>query len=180
MGAVLAFCAAAWGQQALPPTAGETLAGKKVSLPEAFGGKPPAVILGFTHASQKETKAWAEKLRGVGPVWSMAVLEDAPRLVRGMAVHGMKGGTPKDEYDRFVVVYKGEKELKQAAEFGPPDDAYVVVVDGSGAIRRRYHGPPTDEAVAQIREELGKSGFHARPGVGAARGGRSAQGANWF
>jgi hypothetical protein len=84
-------------------------------------------------------------------VWSVAVLEDAPRLVRGMIVHGVKSGTPKEEYDRFVVVVKGEKELKDAAGFEKPDDAYLMVVDGKGAIRWRFHGPVTDAAVQEVQ-----------------------------
>jgi hypothetical protein len=86
----------------------------------------------------------------------VAVLEDAPRLVRGMAVHGIKSGTAKDDYDRFVVVVKGEKELKEAAGFEKPDDAYLIVVDGKGSIRWRYHGPVTDAAAEQMRAQLGR------------------------
>ena len=141
-------------QGSFPATDGETLAGKKISLPGAFGAQPVVVIVGFTHASQKQTKAWDERVHGQFPTWSIAVLEDAPRLVRGMAAHGIKSGTPKDEYDRFAIVYKGEKELKAAAGFEQPDDAYVLVVDGSGAVRWRFHGPVTDAAVEQARSQL--------------------------
>ena len=141
--------------QALPAIQGETLAGKKVELPGAFGAQA-VVIVGFTHASQKQTKEWGQRLRGQVPVWSIAVLEDAPKLVRGMAVHGIKSGTPKEDYDRFVVVVKGEKELKEAAGFATPDDAYLIVVDGAGTIRWRFHGPATDAAVADARANLGR------------------------
>jgi ATP10 protein len=152
---LLAICGGAASAQTFPATQGETLAGKKVSLPGAFGGQATVVIVGFTHASQKQTKAWGERLRGQLPVWSIAVLEDAPRMVRGMAAHGIKSGTPKEDYDRFVLVYRGEKELKAAAEFAAPDDAYVMVVNGAGAIRWRFHGPVTDAAVDQARANLG-------------------------
>jgi hypothetical protein len=144
------WCGAAFGQQQFPAIQGETLAGKKVELPGAFGGQA-AVIVGFTHASQKQTKEWAMRLRGQEVVWSIAVLEDAPKLVRGMIVHGIKGAMPKEAWDRFAVVVKGEKELKDAAGFEKPDDAYVMVVDAVGAIRWRFHGPPTDAAVQDLR-----------------------------
>jgi hypothetical protein len=143
--AVLSAAYPLCGQQAFPSIQGETLTGKKVELPGAFGGQT-VVIVGFTHGSQKQTKEWAQRLHGQG-AWSVAVLQDVPRLVRGMVVHGIKSGLPKEEYDRFVVTYRGEKELKEAAGFEKPDDAYLMIVDGAGAIRWRLHGPATDAAV---------------------------------
>src|SRR4051794_23268716 len=97
---LLAICTGLLHAQALPPVEGETLSGKKITLPAAFAGQPTLMIVGFTHASQAQTKAWSIRVRGRFPAWSVAVLEDVPRLVRGMAVHGIKGGTPKDQYDR--------------------------------------------------------------------------------
>jgi hypothetical protein len=152
---LLALCAGRLlAQQTLPAVDGETLSGKKVSLPAAAAGQPALLIIGFTHGSQTQTKAWAMRVRGRFPTWSIAVLEDVPRLVRGMATHGIKSGTPKDQYDRFLLVYHGEKQLKQAAGFDSPDDAYLLVIDGTGAIRWSYHGTVTDAAIEQIASHL--------------------------
>jgi hypothetical protein len=141
-------------QQNLPVIDGETLSGKKLSLPAAAGGQPALLIVGFTHGSQAQTKAWSVRVHDRFPAWSIAVLEDVPRLVRGMATHGIKSGTPKDQYDRFLLVYHGERQLKEAAGFDRPDDAYLLVVDGAGVVRWRYHGPVTDAAVEQAGEQL--------------------------
>jgi hypothetical protein len=148
---LLALCAGAlYAQLTLPAIDGETLSGRKVSLPAAAGGQPALLIIGFTHGSQAQTKAWSQRVHDRFPSWSIAVLEDVPRLVRGMATHGIKSGTPKDQYDHFALVYHGEKQLKQAAGFDRPDDAYLLVIDGAGAIRWSYHGPVTDAAVEQL------------------------------
>jgi hypothetical protein len=88
------------------------------------------------------------------PVWSIAVLEDVPHLVRGMVTHGIKSGTPKDLYNRLVLAYHGEKQLKQAAGFGRPDDAYLLVIDNAGAIRWSFHGPVTDAAMEQLDHQF--------------------------
>jgi hypothetical protein len=61
-----------------------------MALPDAAAGHPAVVVIGFTHSSQNQTKAWAARLQHEFPTYSIAVLENAPRLVRGMAVHGMK------------------------------------------------------------------------------------------
>jgi hypothetical protein len=67
-----------------------------------------------------------------------------------MAVHGMKGGVPEDERGNFVVVYHNEKELKQAAGFEQPNDAYVFLLAKDGAIQWKFRGPVTDAAVQEL------------------------------
>ena len=133
-----------------PHIEGKNLLGQKMALPDAAAGHDAVVVIGFTHASQNELKAWTARLRTELPTYSVAVLEDAPRLVRGMAVHGMKGGVPKDERGNFLVVEHDEKELKQAAGFAQPNDAYVLLLDKTGEILWKTHGEVTDAAVAGL------------------------------
>jgi hypothetical protein len=141
-------------QQRLPTIEGETLSGKKVSLPDITGGKPALLIIGFTRGSQAQTKAWNLRLRDRFPAWSIAVLEDVPRLVRGMVSHSIKSSIPREQFDRFVLVYRGEKQLKQAAGFDEQDDAYLLVLDSAGAIRWSFHGPVTDAALEQLGSQF--------------------------
>lgn len=139
------------GAQQFPPIEGQNLREHRVKLPN---GQAEAVVIGFTRGSQNQTKAWAVKLTGQVPVYSLAVLEDVPRLVRGMASHGIKSDVPDNQRETFLLIYKGEKELKQAVEFSTPDDAYVLVLDKAGAIRWKFHGPVTDAAVEQVKQTL--------------------------
>ncbi len=157
---LVVLCAAArCAVESLPPIEGETLAGKKVTLPAAAGGQPALLIIGFTHGSQTQTKAWAARAAHDHlPAWSIAVLEDVPRLVRGMATHGIRSGTPKEQFDHFLLVFHGEKALKQAVRFDRPDDAYLMVIDGTGTVRHSDHGPVTDAAVERIAAHLGRTG----------------------
>ena len=139
-----------------PRIEGENLLGQKMALPDAAAGHPAVVVIGFTHSSQNQTKAWAGRLQHEVPTYSIAVLEDAPRLVRGMAVHGMKSGVPEDQRDHFLVIYHNEKELKQTAGFDRPDDAYVLLLDKDGAIQWRFHGAVTDGAVEELKAHTPK------------------------
>ena len=146
--------------ETLPEIEGENLAGKKIVLPEASAGHVAILVIGFSHASQNETKAWADRLDRQFPnpamvtVYPVAVLEAVPRLVRGMASHGIRSGTPKEQRDRFLLVYHKEAELKAAAGFSAPDDAYILLLDGHGAIHWRFHGPLTDSAVAELEKQV--------------------------
>lgn len=144
----------------LPRIEGENLAGKAVVLPDAASGRVAILVAGFSHASQNQTKAWSDRLdhEFTDPakvtVYPVAVLEAVPRLVRGMAVHGIKSGAPKEERERFLLVFHKSAELKQAAGFERPDDAYLILVDATGAVRWRFHGSLTDSALMQLEAQV--------------------------
>ena len=152
---ILALCAGVvYGQQPGLAIEGETLSGRKVALPAAAGGQSALLIIGFTHASHAQTKVWSLRVRDHFPAWSIAVVEDVPGLLRGMVTHSIKSGIPKEQYDRFLLVSHGEKQLKQAAGFDKPDDAYLLVIDKTGAIAWRFHGPVTDAAMEQVGSQF--------------------------
>src|SRR5690348_7471876 len=106
----LSLLAPAVWAETLPKIEGESVAGKMVTLPDAASGHGAILVLGFSHASENQVKAWSERLDKDFPdqaaftVYPIAVLEAVPRLVRGMASHGIKSGTPKEQRDRFLLV----------------------------------------------------------------------------
>ena len=151
---LLLFSVLGWCAGAFPSVECENLRNEKVTIPEASKGHSAVFVIGFTHASQTQTKVWAAKLEPETHPYSVAVLEDAPRLVRGMAIHGMKTGVAPELRGRFLVVFHGEQELKQAVGFDRPDDAYVVVVDRDGLIHWSFHGPFAETAFAELNRQL--------------------------
>lgn len=140
----------------MPQITGESLSGKQVSFPSASEGSVTIICIGFSHASQSQLQPWAERARDEFRqksqiiVYSVAVLEDAPRLVRGMAVHGIKSGVPARQHDNFVVVYHGEAELKRISGFQRPEEAYILLLDPKGEIHWVSHGPVSDAAVQEL------------------------------
>lgn len=145
--------------QELPRIEARNLLGQAVNLPEASAGRPAILVIGFSHASQNQTKPWDQRLEhefdaAKVAVYPIAVLQAVPRLVRGMVVHGIKGGTPEDERGRYLLVYHHEDELKQAAGFQQPDDAYLLLLDPAGNVHWRFHGPVSDGAVIQLKTEV--------------------------
>jgi predicted transcriptional regulator len=141
----------------IPKTASESLAGDSVTLPDSIRGHVSVVIVGFSKSSQDAVKAWdvaARKQLGATDVYQVAVLEDAPSFVRGMIKHAMKGSTPADRQGHFLVVVKGEAELKKAAGFAEANDPYVLLLDGSGEIRWRTHGAVSDAALKELADKV--------------------------
>jgi len=146
--------------QPMPRVTGESFAGQKVVLPDAAKGHVAVLVFGFTKASKEPTRAWGEKILaefGNQPgfeLYQLPVLEDVPRLVRGMVISGIKKGVPEKLRDHFVPILQGESELKKLVGYKEPDDAYLVILDPSGQIVQQVHGPFGEAAYAQLQEEL--------------------------
>lgn len=144
----------------MPKTASESLAGRPMTLPDSLKGHPAVVIVGFSKNSQSRVKEWdSQARRQLGEafdVYQVAVLEDAPRFVRGMITRAMKGSTPAERQEHFLIVVKGEAELKKAAAFSASDDAYVLLLDGTGDVRWRTHGAVSEAALGELREQVEK------------------------
>ena len=151
-----AVVSAAWSAQ-FPKTAGESLAGQQLVLPDSLKGHTAVIVVGFSKSSQNEVKEWDNRARkqldGI-EVYQVAVLEDAPSFIRGMIKHAMKGSMPADRQSRFMIVIKGEAELKKAADFSATGDAYVFLLDGNGEIRWRTHGAVTDPSLNELSNRI--------------------------
>jgi hypothetical protein len=144
----------------MPKTEGESLAGRKVVLPDAASGKIAVLVFGFTKASKTQTSAWASKLqadfgtRADFELYQLPVLEDVPRMVRGMVISGMRKGVADDKRDHFVPLLQGEAELKKVVGYKEADDAYLVVLGRAGTILEQSHGAPDDTNHARLRADL--------------------------
>lgn len=150
--------------QIMPRVEGESFAGRKVILPDATKGHVAVLVFGFSKASKEPTKAWAEKILSefggqVGfELYQLPVLEDVPRLVRGMVISSIKKGVQQNLRDHFVPVLQGESELKKLVGYKEPDDAYLVVLDPAGQIVQQIHGLFSDRAYSRLQDKL-----HALP-----------------
>jgi hypothetical protein len=138
----------------------ESLSGKEVLLPEAVTGRIAIFCIGFSHESQSQVKRWSERTQTQfvnNPqvvVYSVAVLEDAPKLVRGMIVHAIKTGVPTGRRDRFLILYHNEQQLKRVTGFERSDAAYLLLIDRRGEIRWRHGGESGDAAEADLDKHV--------------------------
>ena len=146
----------------MPRIEGESLAGRKVILPEATAGKVAVLVFGFSKASKTPTGAWADKTLsefGSQPafeLYQLPVLEAVPRLIRGMVISGMKKGVKENVRDHFVPIVQGEAGLKKLVGYKEPDDAYLVILDRSGQIVGQMHGAYSETEFARLEDQLHK------------------------
>jgi hypothetical protein len=144
----------------MPTTQAQSLSGHEVTLPTAVAGHPAVIVIGFTQGSQRAMERWDKEIGaqvtakpGV-PLYNIAVIQDAPRFVRGMIKGSMKVLVPAAGQDRFLTVVQGQDELKKAVDFSAGGDAYVVVLDAAGKIVFRTHGDPSESAKKQVIEQI--------------------------
>lgn len=144
----------------MPKVEGESLAGHHIVLPDAASGKVAVLIFGFSKASKVPTAAWAKKIsidfrsQSDFVLYQLPVLEDVPRLVRGMVISSIRKGIPDETRDRFVPILNGEAELKKLVSYKEQDDAYLIVLSRAGKIAAQMHGPVTDAAYAPLKTKL--------------------------
>ncbi len=144
----------------LPKIEGESLAGHHVVLPDAASGKIAVLIFGFTKASGAPTGAWGKKIsaefhgQAAFTLYQLPVLEDVPRLFRGLVISGIRKGVPEEVRDHFVPILNGEAGLKKLVSYKAPDDPYLVVLNREGKIVAQMHGFLTDAAYAQLKTPL--------------------------
>lgn len=128
--------------QTLPPTPGETLDGRKVSFPALLAGKSAVCVFSFSKEAGEKVQAWMEPLvKANVDAYSVANLEAAPRLVRGMIRRGMRSGMPEAYRSRSIILTENEKAWKQALQVTDERLPLVVRFDASGSIKDRHAGP---------------------------------------
>ncbi len=103
------------------------------------------LIVGFARNSSVPAVAWASRFKGdfshAGDlaVLRLAFLEEVPRVFRGLARAGVERSAGQDR-DEVMPIFESEAIYKQLVHYSKPDDAYVLVVDRTGAIRGLFTG----------------------------------------
>jgi len=161
----LLLCAPALAQSIrIPDTHATSFSGAPIDLPQSLNGHTAVLILGFSQNSREAVTAWALRLaadyRDSPTVlyYEMPVLAGVPHILRGFVLGKIKKDVPPRAQPRFVPILDHESDWKLATGFtsqGREDNAYLVVVDGTGAIRSRIaSGLPTDQAYAELKRSL--------------------------
>ena len=146
--------------QQFPRLQEQNLNGRPVVLPDAVARKVTVLVVGFSHASSTPTGAWAKRAQddfGKNPnfaLYQLAVIEDAPRFIRGMITSGMKKGIQETQRAFVVTVVHQEAELKKLVNYSAADDAYIVVLDRSGKVAYQTHGSTVDSAYVELHAKV--------------------------
>lgn len=129
--------------QTLPSTQGESLSGRPIVLAEAVRNHPALIIAGFSRAAGPACgdcdKAVRADSRLAGrAVYQMAMLEQAPSLLRGVIKSPMRKHLSTDQQDHFVVLTQDEKLWRSYFGVTSDQDSWIVLIDASGQVL--WHG----------------------------------------
>jgi hypothetical protein len=144
----------------LPSFEGESLSGKTISLPGASAGKPTLLVFSFSKEGGEKSTPWMNawvKEYGSGDriaYYSVAMLEAAPRLIRGLIRSGMKKGMPPAIQDRSVLLYKDDKVWRTRLGVTKDDAPFVVLLDAKGQVQTIRTGAYDSALAEAIRSKL--------------------------
>ena len=144
----------------LPPLRGKTLSGNSVVLPQAAAGRVALLLLGFTYESRFAVEAWAKRFRNdFGSdrrvtFYEVPMIGGLARLGKWFIDDGMRRGTPKDDYEHVVTVYRDANSWKQRVHFGDPNAAYLLLLDREGKVAWRYQGAFDESAFRALSSKV--------------------------
>jgi hypothetical protein len=160
---VALLVAATWaGATTFPTFIGEDLDGRAVTLPQAVKGQPALLIISFARKAQAQTAQWGDqvcknKADARSVCLQMMVLEDVPKLFRGVVKHSIAKSIPSPQHPQFLLVFQGADALKRLTSFEREEDAYLVVLDSAGDIVWQGHGAVDGHKQAELVERLRSS-----------------------
>ena len=131
-----------------------TLGGVEVLIPDPE--RAAVLVVGFGRAAAPQVRLWRRHIDGIDSAPSVAsvlVIDDMPRLVRGVLTRTIRGGVPEEREDSiYLVTEAGEvwRDLARVDEADGGDHAYVLRFDGKGQVCFRHVGGVTDAAASAL------------------------------
>jgi hypothetical protein len=155
--------------QSVPSTTATALDGSAVTFPRSQSQKPLLVVVGFSHKSSGDFKAWNQRV--LSPYlndrridyYELADLQGVPSFVRSMILHGMRREIPEAQHSHFAPFTAGEADWKKAVGYSASNNTYLILADASGHIVWQTSGVPGDEKVAALKQALARLTHSAQP-----------------
>ena len=124
---------------AFPSVLGTSLEGQDVRLPEALGGEPAVILVGYVQDTQFDLDRWILGLmQAETPVRILEVPTITgffPGLIAGTIDDGMRSGIPQEDWGSVVTLYGDEAErVKALTGEESPRNGRVMLLDGEGRI----------------------------------------------
>jgi hypothetical protein len=149
--------------QRIPDLHAVAFSGDRVDLPQAIQGHTAILIVSFSQDSRDNVTAWFHRLaadyRNSPTIlyYELPVVAGVPRFLRSYVTNKIKDSVSIPARPRFIPVDDHEDEWKSVTGYTRQngDDAFLLIVDGSGNIRTHMvAGPPTDQTYAELRQRL--------------------------
>jgi hypothetical protein len=154
--ALLLLVTSAFAQSAHIPTLHVTaFDGTPIHLPDPVHPRPAILVLGFSQSSRPQVADWGKRLAAdpAFAFYELPVLAAVPRLLRPLILGHIRASVPPILQPHFAPLLTDETQWRQAVQYTAPDDAYLLLVDPTGTILWRAHGPLTDATFAALQNQ---------------------------
>lgn len=125
--------------ESFPQVEGNSLSGKKWSLPQDLQGKPAILLVGFIQKSQFDIDRWLiglEQYKFKGNVFEVPAIQGFfPRIFERSIDEGMREGIPENLWKVVITVYEDGEQIHQWSGNQYPLNARVILLDQSGKVR---------------------------------------------
>ena len=144
----------------LPSIEGESLSGKRITLPEEDSGRISLLVFTFSRKAGYAARAWAEAFAKLevserdASSYRILVLGGVPRILRGLVIAGIKKGMPASLHDTTVKLFTDEDSWKARLGVRSPDEPHLLILDREGKVRWLYAGTCDDASVRLLAEQL--------------------------
>jgi hypothetical protein len=146
----------------MPALAATTLAGELVDLPGETSANGAVLVIGFSKEASALTSEWmdgclaATRQPGREKIacYDVRMLEEVPRLFRGMMEKGMKKGYPADRQKRTLLIYTDNEAWRGRLGVKDPASAYVLGCDGTGRVRLVATGAYVEAELRAILDAI--------------------------
>jgi hypothetical protein len=143
-----------------PEVTGESLARRKVTLPDAAKGRVTVIIAAFARQAQGRIDTWArpllERYGDEGPVryYELPMISGWYSWMSGFIDGGMRRGVPKPLHDNVVTYYGSLDRYFEAFDVTDKGDCYLFVLDGEGIVRHTARGPADLAGLEALYREI--------------------------
>jgi ATP10 protein len=143
-----------------PQLVGEALSGESIVVPDTTSGRFTVVALTFSRSAGDDAQRWRERLASdpamhdLVRVLTVAELEGAPRLMRGLITRAIRRGTTPSLRAQTMVLDRDEGLWKRRLAVSETSRAYVVLIAPNGRIRWVSDGPYDGARFAALRSQL--------------------------
>lgn len=148
------------GEGKIPEVRGTSFANQPVNLPQDLKGKAGILVVGFTQGSRDALTAWGKRLAAdyydspAVAYYELPVLAGVPRLMRGFVTGRIRSSVPERGRVHFVPILENEAAWKALTQYKSGDDAYVLVVDGSGIVKWQTHATFSEGIYATMKGQV--------------------------
>lgn len=146
--------------ETFPPLPVRTLSEQALQLPDDLPAMPVVIVVGFSHASRMQTRPWGDRLHEVYGArtdlrcYQVAVIEEVPRLVRGLVAARIRATLPQTLHDRFLLISEQMQAWKRLVDATQTDSAYLLLLDRERSIAWRSAGPLTEDRYAELAARI--------------------------